>query len=188
MYLPVPDPTIPLSAEIWIRVWNSWSSAILWRGSGVRYSSTGSNIMLYTTKAGGREHSVHVYTRALRTSWHFDMDSIFQARQFLDSFEGDSELQNFLTSLSETAMFAEVVRAEAKANSVRGKAPSHLPWETQDYRGRTRGLTCTQGWQGTPMTVKAGTRLFTYMYLNQLSKPGKPLFSSVNLRVENPQS
>lgn len=51
----------------------------------------------------------------------------FCARQFLDSFEGDSELQNFLTSLSETAMFAEVVRAEAKANSVRGKAPSHLP-------------------------------------------------------------
>ena len=115
---------------------------------------------------------------------HSDLDSVFQVRQFLDSFEGDGELQSFLTSFSETAMFAEVVRA--KASSMREKAPSNLPWDTQDYREDGNGRTRTRGLiLRDPDDSHGGNSTFTY--LNQLSRTaGTPFFSSVNLRVENP--
>ena len=77
-----------LIVENWIRGWNSWFCAILSRGSGVRYWSTGSNIMLCTTNMGSQEHFVLVHICVP----YFSLSSFvpflsffsgFQVRQFL---------------------------------------------------------------------------------------------------------
>ena len=103
----------------------------------MRYWSTGSNIMLCTTNIGSQEHFVQVHTSAFPALCHSYLGYlIFQVRQFLDSFKGDGELQRFMTSFSETAMFAEVVRAKAKSMRKQITSPSHLTRDTGGYQDR----------------------------------------------------
>ena len=97
--------------------------------------------------------------RAFCASSHFSLSTlshsylsylIFQVRQFLDSFKRDGELRKFMTSFSETAMFAEVIRAKANSMRKQGTSPSHLPWDIGCYQDR--GLRRTPE---NPMSVMA---------------------------------
>ena len=74
---------------------------------------------------------------------------IFQVRQFLDSFKGDGDLQRFMTSFSETAMFAEVVRARANSMRAPHRPTSHEILEaTKIADSGARLRTQCQSWHG----------------------------------------